>query len=64
MATAETTRAFRLSLFRLEALVDSNSCLAAKRVIRSLSEDFPTGDLLKVVQLPLIGVLREFTKLL
>jgi hypothetical protein len=37
--------------------------LAANLASLSRSEDFPIGVFVKVVQLPVLGFLREFTKL-
>jgi hypothetical protein len=63
IASTETTIASRLSLLLREALLASSSCLAANLASLSRSEDFPTGCFVKVLQLPVYGLLREFTKL-
>ena len=63
IAKTETAIASRLSFFLLLALLASSSCLAENLASLSRSEDFPIGDLVKVVQLPVLGFLREFTKL-
>jgi hypothetical protein len=52
-----------LSLLLLLALLASSSCLAANLASLSRSEDLPIGVFVKVVQLPVWGFLREFTKL-
>lgn len=63
IASVETNTESRLSFFLRIALLASKSCLAANFASRSRSNDFPLADLVKVVQLPVIGFQGEFTKL-